>query len=510
MILAIDIGTSSSRAAIYDPAGARLPETTSQFAYPLQTGPDGRAELRPADLDRAVRQAVASTLKIWRKKKSPHPIAGIGVSCFWHSLLGLGQDGRPLTSIYTWADSRCHQEAALLRRDPGEAFIHARTGCMSRTSFWPAKLLWLRQTNPRLYAAAERWVSPAEWIQERWCGQASVSLSMASGTGLLSGHTLQWDPVLLRRCHVSSQRLNPLSESPQKLRPKLAKLYPELRDALWFPAIGDGAASNLGSGAVAPGIAAINIGTSAALRVVLQDSPRRKPMAPLGLFAYRVDARRQLLGGAVSNAGNLRAWALRELNLPADSAQLEKLLTARPLPAENLTILPFWMAERAPTWPENLHSIVTGITQATTALDLLQGLQEATYQRLAQIAGLVEEKVERKLTFIVSGGLQRSPNSLQRLANVLGRTVYPSFEPEASLRGSALFALEQLGCKIKHPPPQAAIRPQSAPTRAYARARQRQIALERRSQQVFASSLDWKENYALPTMSRTRSKLPHL
>jgi gluconokinase len=233
-------------------------------------------------------------------------------------------------------------------------------------------------------------------------------------------------------------------------------------------------------------IAAINIGTSAALRVVLNDPPARKPMAPLALFAYRVDAKRQLLGGAVSNAGNLRAWALRELNLPDDSAQLEKLLAARPLPAENLTILPFWMAERAPTWPENLPSVVVGINQATTALDLLQALQEATYQRLAQIAGFLEQKVRRKLTFIVSGGLQRSPSSLQRLANVLGRTVYPSFEPEASLRGGALFALEQLGCKIRHPAPQAAIRPQSSPARAYVRGRRRQVELESRSQKIFA------------------------
>jgi len=488
MILAIDIGTSSSRSAIYDATGARLIETTAQAGYSLQTGPDGRAELRPADLDRAVRQAVAATLKTWRAGKSSRPIAGIGVSCFWHSLLGLDKSGRPLTPIYTWADSRCHREAELLRRDPGEARLHARTGCMGRTSFWPAKLLWLRAADRRLFAAVDRWVSPAEWIQQRWCGNATVALSMASGTGLLNGHTLQWDPALLRRCKITARQLNPLSELPQKVRPALVKIHPELRVTPWFPAIGDGAASNLGSGAIHPNIAAINVGTSAALRVILKDSPAgRKPMAPLGLFAYRIDATRQLLGGAVSNAGNLRAWALRELKLPDESAQVEKLMAERPLPVENLTILPFWMAERAPTWPENLPSIVVGITQATTALDLLQTLQEATYHRLAQIADFLEKKLKRKLTFIVSGGLQRSPNSLQRLANVLGRTVYPSSEPEASLRGGALFALEQLGRTPKQPAPQSAIRPQAAPARAYARARQRQIELEAQSQKAFGN-----------------------
>ena len=488
MILAIDIGTSSSRSAIYDSTGSRLPETTAQAAYSLQTGSDGRAELRPADLDRAVRQVVASTLKTWRAGKSPRPIAGVGVSCFWHSLLGLNKSGRPVTPIYTWADSRCHREAELLRRDPGEARLHARTGCMGRTSFWPAKLLWLRASDRRLFAMVDRWVSPAEWIQQRWCGRATVSISMASGTGLLNGHTLRWDPTLLRRCNIYARHLNPLSESPQKVRPAVIKIHPELRDAPWFPAIGDGTASNLGSGAIHPTVAAINVGTSAALRVILKDPPAgRKPMAPLGLFAYRVDAKRQLLGGAVSNAGNLRAWALRELKLPDDSAQVEKLMAKRPLPIESLTILPFWMAERAPTWPENLPSVVIGMTQATTALDLLQTLQEATYHRLAQIADFLEEKLKHKLTFIVSGGLQHSPNSLQRLANVFGRTVYPSSEPEASLRGGALFALEQLGQTPKQPALRSAIRPQPAPARAYARARQRQIELEAQSQKAFDS-----------------------
>jgi len=488
MVLAIDIGTSSSRSAIYDVAGTRLLETTAQFSYPLQTEADGRAELRPADLDRAVRQAVAATLKTWRASKSSSSIIGIGVSCFWHSLLGLDKSGRPATPIYTWADSRCHAEAALLRRDPGEATLHARTGCMSRTSFWPPKLHWLRKTAPRLFAAVDRWVSPAEWIQHLWCGEATVSLSMASGTGLLNGHTLQWDQALLRRCKIVSRQLNPLSELPRNLCPTFAKTYPELRDAAWFPAIGDGAASNLGSGATAPDVAAINVGTSAALRVILKDSPvGRKPMAPLGLFAYRLDATRQLLGGAVSNAGNLRAWAFRELKLPTDSAQVEKVLAGRPLPIENLTVLPFWMAERAPTWPEHLPSVVVGITQATTAIDLLQTLQEATYHRLAQIADFLEKKLKRKLTFIVSGGLQASPNSLQRLANVLGRSVYPSSEPEASLRGGALFALEKLGLTPAQPAPKSAVRPQPSPARAYARARERQIRLENDFSTAFES-----------------------
>jgi gluconokinase len=489
-VLALDIGTSSTRSAIYDAKGHRIMATTAQFSYPLITGQDGRAELRPDDIQRAVAKAFAGTFAAWRKMKTPAPITAIGVSCFWHSLLGLDATGRAITPIYTWADSRCRVEAENLRRKNAEKALHARTGCMARASFWPAKLLWLRKTEPRLFGQVARWVSPAEWIQEQWCGKATVSLSMASGTGLLDGRTMHWHQPLLKRCGLDESKLNAISDEPAVVSKSSARKFPELAHASWFPAIGDGVASNLGSGATKLGLAAINVGTSAALRVVVaKNASAREPLAPFGLFCYRVDARRRLVGGAVSNAGNLRAWALRELKLPDDPAVIEKFLSKRTRPVEKLTLLPFWIAERAPTWPEELPSAVVGITQATTALDLLQALQEATYHRLAQIAEGVEEEAGRKLSFIVSGGIQKSANSLQRLANVLGRPVSASSEPEASLRGAACFALEKSGGKVTAPKSGRVIHPDVATAKAYAQARKQQIRLEALLRQADLASI---------------------
>ena len=479
--LAIDIGTSSTRSAIYDAKGNRLLKTTAQITYPLITDSDGRAELRPTDLHRAVTHVVAKTFASWRKSKShaPAKIAAVGVSCFWHSLLGLDAHGRPITPVYTWADSRCRDQAAALRKNPGELLLHARTGCMARASFWPAKLLWLKQTQPALFRRVARWVSPAEWIQQTWCGAATVSHAMASGTGILDGRALRWHAPLLKRCGIAATQLNPISDAPGKISAAHARKFPDLAGAPWFPAIGDGAAGNLGSDATRPGIAAINVGTSAALRVILASKiPPRGPLAPFGLFCYRVDEKRRLLGGAVSNAGNLRTWALRELNLPADSATLEKLLAARQRPAENLTLLPFWIAERAPTWPEEMPSVVTGITQATTALDLLQALQEAAYHRLAQIAEAVEKAAGRKLAFIVSGGIQKSPESLQRLANVLGQKFTPRPNPKPRCAARPVSPWASWASSSPAPKFGAPIHPRATAARAYAKARQRQSALE--------------------------------
>ena len=89
----------------------------------------------------------------------------------------------------------------------------------------------------------------------------------------------------------------------------------------------------------------------------------------------------------MSNAGNLHAWCLRELNLPDDpDACGAGAGNAFGRGRRELTVLPFWTSERAPTWPEELRGVTVGLTQATSARDMLRATQEAVFQRLAQIA----------------------------------------------------------------------------------------------------------------------------
>jgi gluconokinase len=465
-VLAFDVGTSSLRTALFDPLARRVAGSTPQTEYHLNYGEDGRAELSGRTLLAAARACLAATLRAYRSLPAAGrvPIRGIGMSAFWHSLLGLDAQGRPVTPIYTWADSRCQADAARLREQFSERAIHSRTGCMLRASFWPAKLRWLRRTDPQLCKRVRQWMSPAEWLTRQLGGPANNSLSMASGTGLLDVEALRWDEEMLGCVRLRPAMLNALGDQPAEVRGGPV----ELRGASWFPAIGDGAASNLGSGATHAGVAALNVGTSAALRMVRSD----RAAAPFGLFRYRVDAGRFLVGGAVSNAGNLRAWCMRELRL--DESGLERALAARPVPRHGLAVAPLWTAERAPDWEENQGGVISGITQRTTALDILQAATEATYFRIARIAKLLFEGLGEKPKLIVSGGVQRSPSSLRRLANILNQPVYANDEPEASLRGAAVYVLAQLG----QPAPVAAlprkcIRPNPASAEAYAQAQRR-------------------------------------
>jgi gluconokinase len=317
-------------------------------------------------------------------------------------------------------------------------------------------------------------MSPAEWVQLQLGASANCAIGMATGTGLLNPTTLQWDPGLLEFLCVSPSQLLPLGDGASGVATKISKQFPELRDTAWFPAIGDGAASNLGSGCTKPGLAAINVGTSAALRVMMEGKSAK---APFGLFCYRVDQRRFLVGGAVSNAGNLRAWCLENLRT-LDESELEKLLATRPAPEHGLTVLPFWTAERAPTWNESLHGSILGITQATSSIDLLQAITESTYHRLAYIAELLCAKHGAVDKYLVSGGIQRSATALQRLANVMNVPLHPNPEPEASIRGAAVFAMENLGVTPRELEATRVLRPQRKIAALYAEERRKHLALE--------------------------------
>lgn len=453
VVLAIDIGTSSVRCALFDEQARRLPRASTSERYRLRHLEDHGAELDPAVLLGATRKCLRPFLRLTKSDRLT--IAGSG---FWHSLLGLDYDGKPLTPIYTWADSRCAAEAAQLRTEFDERAIQLRTGCMLRANFWPAKLLWLRRTQPKIFRRVARWVSPAEWIFEKIFGVGGCSHSMASGTGLYNFQTRDWDRPLVERLGLTNEKLNPLRDRVQNC----------------FVPIGDGAASNLGSGATAPGVVAINVGTSAAVRTI----PAKEPNLPLGLFRFVVDEKRALFGGAVSNAGNLRAWCLRTLQLPPNERQLEKMLRVSRNETSGVTILPFWVSERAPSWPENLEGAIIGLTQATTAADLLRATTGAVCHRLAEILDQLEKACGHFKKIIVSGGILQSPASLQILANSLGRKIIPTADQEASLRGAAVHALEQLGKKIPPPKLGRAIHPQAKAVAEARRQRRRQIALE--------------------------------
>lgn len=440
MILALDIGTSSTRVAVYDHAARPLPGRAHQVRHRPAVTADGGVEHDPARLLEAVLACLDAVLH----GRPAGEVDAVGVATFWHGLLGFDAGGRPLTPISLWADTRSARDAMLLRSALDEAAMHARTGCHLHASYWPARLRWLARERPGETRRVARWGSFGEYLELQLFGEAATSVSIASGTGLFDQARLGWDSEALVAAEIEDTALFPLCDRAQPrrgLRPQWSARWPALRGAAWFPAVGDGAASNVGSGCTDPTRIALNVGTSAALRVVTTAATA----PPRGLWRYRLDRRLALVGGALSEGGNVYAWCRDTLRLPPDD-EIEAAL-ARPTPTgHRLTVLPFLAGERAPGWRNDRRAVIAGLGLDTTPLEILAAALEAVALRIALVYDLLAPQAEPGHVIVASGGaLARSPAWTQMIADALGRPLRLARADEATSRGAALLALEALG-----------------------------------------------------------------
>ncbi len=477
MILALDVGTSSARTGLYDDGGRRAGDRFHQVEYAPAVTADGGVEHDPARLLEAVTACLDAVVG---GSRTP-AVSAVGVATFWHGLLGFDAAGRPATPVYMWADTRSAREAALLREALDEEALRARTGCHVHTSYWPARLRWLRRAQPAVVRRVARWGSLGECLELALFGEAATSICMASGTGLLDQTALRWDPTALAAAEIEPERLFPLCDRTEPrygLRPPWARRWPALRGVPWFPAVGDGAASNVGSGCTTPARLALNVGTSAALRVVGADVGP----PPRGLWRYRLDRRLSVVGGALSEGGNLFAWCRDVLRLP--DAEATEAALARTMPdGHGLTVLPFIAGERAPGWRGDRRAVIAGLRLDTTALDIAQAALEAVALRIGLVYGLLAPLVPPEHVVAASGGaIARSPALARMVADVIGRPLMLVREDEVTARGAAQLARAAVTGRADldafPAPPADGVAPTAAHTARYRAALQRQRALE--------------------------------
>ncbi len=473
LVMALDIGTSSARAACFDADARPLPGAEGRMAYTARAAPDGTVVLDPDTLVDAVATAVDGALAGAGARAGE--IAGVGASVFWHSLLALDAARRPLLPVLTWADTRSAGAAAALRGRLDAKAVHARTGAVLHASYHPARLHWLRESRADLFARAATWCGFAEFLLWRLTGVVRVSVSMASGTGLFDQDGIAWDGPLLAEVGVGPERLPPIDDAPApRLTPEWAARWPALARVPWYPGWGDGGCGSLGSDCAGPDRIALNLGTSAALRLT-------RPGAgslPRGLWRYRIDGARALVGGATSEGGNVLAWLRDQLALPDESA-LDAALLERPAAGHGLVVLPFLAGERSPGWRADARATIAGLTLATEPLDIAAALLEAVALRLSIIHERLAALATPDHVVVASGGaLLRSRAWTRMLADALGHPVVLSREAEASSRGAAMRVLEALGAPA--PPPAAlgaAVSPDPGRHAALRAARERQERL---------------------------------
>jgi gluconokinase len=445
-VLTIDVGTSSTRAILFDAEAHVVEGMVEQRATQMTTTPDGGAVF---EAEQAFDEIVGVIDRLMTRAGALGARIGVvAVDTLVGNIMGVDDAGRPVTPLFTYADTRNAAAAQQLRIElgaEGAASAHDQTGCLIHTSYLPARFRWLAEEHPAWFADAARWVSIGEYLYFRLFGTWRVSYSVAAWTGMLNRHCLTWDRDWLARLPIAVEQLSPLGDLDTPLCglvDEWAERWPMLAEVPWILPIGDGAAANIGAGCDSADHVALTMGTTGAMRVVVETQPEQ---VPDGLWLYRVDAKRALLGGATTEGGNLYAWLRTLLQLP-DEATLQRSLAERAPAGHGLTVLPFVAGERAPGWREDARAVIAGLSLHTQPLDIVQAGLEAIAYRFALIYRRIAPYLPVEHTIIAGGGgLLSSPAWLQIMADAIGRPIETLDEREGTSRGLALLGLEQLG-----------------------------------------------------------------
>lgn len=438
-VLAIDIGTSSIRATVYGRALQPLRQG-AHVAYRWRVAADGSVEAPAAAIERALGAAIDTALE-----GNDAPVDAVGIAAFWHSLVGLDARGRAITGVIPWTDTRAAGEVDRLRAEVDERAVHGRTGCRLHSSYWPARLRWFRRRDTKTFHRVRRWMSLPAFIERQWLGREADSISQASGTGMFVHDRTAWDDELCRLCSVSPDQLGriiDLDAAGAEPSAAIARRWPQLRHARWVPAAGDGAVNDLGAGCTTEGRTALMIGTSGALRQMWTTDAA--PQVPFGLWRYWLDRRRVVVGGALSNGGNLIAWLQQTLREDVQARVDARIARLAP-DSHQLTMLPFLAGERSPDYLPDARAAIVGLTLATTTDQIVRaGLEAVAYRFLA-----LRDELARvtPVTRIMATGTALSSSRVwpQILADTLGCPIALPREPELTSRGAAILALERIG-----------------------------------------------------------------
>jgi len=311
------------------------------------------------------------------------------------------------------------------------------------------KLMWLREHEPDAFGAAMRWGGLKELIFEELTSAWAVDHSCASGTGLLDLERLDWDAEALELAGVRPEQLGtpvPATETTELEASVAERVGLEPATPVVIGG-GDGPLANLGVGAVAPGVAACSIGTSGALRLVVErpavDPSRR-------VFCYALLPDRWVVGGAINNGGVVLQWAADALapDLGSGDDAMKALVdcAARaPAGSDGLLMLPYLLSERAPHWSPLPRGAYVGLTRHHRREHLVRAALEGVCQQLALVLQSMREAGNEVREIRATGGFARSALWRQILADALGMPVAFPAGHEGSAFGAALLAMQALG-----------------------------------------------------------------
>lgn len=450
-MIGLDIGTTSTKAVLYERSGRMI--ATANEEYPLYTPSASVAEQDPEEIFAAVIAAVAQVMNA--SGIAPEQVGFVSFSSAMHSVVPLDGEGKPLMRCLTWADNRSADWSEKLKNELGGHEIYRRTGTPIHPMSPLTKLLWLRHERPELFAQARKFVSIKEYVFLKLFGEYVVDYSIASATGLLNLERLNWDEEALQVAGITPEQLSklvPTTHILQGLAPGYASAMGLAASTRFVIGASDGVLSNLGVDAIDPGVVAVTIGTSGAIRTVV-DRPRTDPKGRI--FCYALTDKHWVIGGPVNNGGVIFRWVRDEF--AASEVETAKRLGISPYDvltkigervrpgADGLLFHPYLAGERAPLWNPHARGSFFGLTLHHQKEHMIRAVLEGVIYNLYTVLLAMEEQIGRPRKIQATGGFARSPLWRQMMADIFDQQVVIPESFESSCLGAVVLGLYALG-----------------------------------------------------------------
>jgi gluconokinase len=441
-ILGIDIGTSSTKAVAIDRAGAVI--AVAKQHYPIHQPQPGHSEQDPELIYQAFIKCITDVVKIWG-----YAPKAISLSTAMHSVISVDEAGVALGPMMTWADTRAESIAQTIRNGVEGEFIYRTSGTPIHPMSPLCKLIWLKQNKPDLFQRAYKHISIKEYIWYQLFGIFQVDYSIASGAGYFDIIKLNWSDDICRMAGINTGQLSEAVNTTyyrSDVKPEVAALLTIPNTTKFVIGGSDGCCANLGSLAIVPGIAALTIGTSGAVRVT-----GNNPIYNFAsmTFNYLLDAKTFISGGAVNNGGIALNWLLSNfLDITGignqDYENLFNAVDRIPAGSNGLIFLPYLYGERAPLWDAKASGAYLNIKPVHGQAHFLRAGLEGICYALNDVLQTLETSGVKIEQLNVSGGFVSSSVWMQLLADITGKKLVMLQLEDASAIGAAYLAMQAL------------------------------------------------------------------
>lgn len=440
VMLAIDVGTGSVRASLFDATGRILRD--ARQGYRVNLAPGGRAE---QDLG-VLWRALVATLREVLSNGAPE-IAGIGVTGAL-SLVIADKDGEPLRPGLLWQDRRAVDEAAAITRNAGSKALLSAAGRRVDPEQNACKLLWIKKNEPNVWKRAAVVYSIKDWVIERLCGGRFTDVTTASYSLLFDVFRNRWNTDLTAALKIPKAFLPPATTGHKQAGVVTSNAAAETGLPEGVPVVvggPDGTLGALGSGMVSPGMAVNIIGTTDVFLACL-DKPSFDPECGAVLNAYVVPEL-WTAGGPMGLTGGALRWFGERFVCPENGPPSDPLfhvldrLAAKAEPGANgVFFLPGLSGDRVPRWNPSGRGVVFGLNAQHEMHHIVRALFEGCAYTLADAVNAVADLGIEIKDMRVAGGGAASDLWLRIRAGVLGRPLNVAKELSASSLGAAIAA----------------------------------------------------------------------